>query len=167
MIDDSSPYSLKQEFYCFPIGSVKGEGKIQRRSFDILHNLRVQRVLLRFRILHNKVINLHGKAFHAIGTDSLQSARFCVELTHLWIRLIRDLVFTRQQHYCKRNNSNFFHIFIVLVWNRNLSLVSYGANLRKNNKIPDKAKKIKSNDNFFIPHFLLFHFIFINLHGKL
>lgn len=124
MIDDSSPYSLKQEFYCFPIGSVKGEGKIQRRSFDILHNLRVQRVLLRFRILHNKVINLHGKAFHAIGTDSLQSARFCVELTHLWIRLIRDLVFTRQQHYCKRNNSHFFHIFIVLVWNRNLSPVS-------------------------------------------
>ena len=163
MIDDSSPYSLKQEFYCFPIGSVKGEGKIQRRSLDILHNLWVQRVLLRFWILHNKVINLHGKVFHAIGTDSLQSARFCVELTHLWIRLIRDLVFTRQQHYCKRNNSHFFHIFIILVWNRNLSLVSYGANLRKNNKIPDKAKKIKSNDNFFIPHFLLFHYLFIYL----
>ena len=27
-------------------------------------------------------------------------------------------------------------------------------------------QKIKTNDNFFFPHLLIFHFIFINLHGK-
>ena len=64
---------------------------------------------------------------------------------------------------CKyTNNIHTLQIFpqFFLV-NRTPSLVSYGANIRKNNKIPDKAKKIKSNDNFFIPHFLLFHYLFM------